>query len=77
MTTWTATPQQIMRFSVFEAPLSLNAVSTQFKLTFKGALNINLTHLLYVVMLPPPNFFCRVKIFPIKTIYHPTMKKRD
>ena len=42
---------------ILELLVILIILKSVFKLTFKGALNVNLTHLLCVAMLPQPNFF--------------------
>ena len=55
-------------FIILEIFVILIILKFGFKLTFKGALNINLTHLLHVVMLSQPNFFRKVKIFPVIAI---------
>ena len=55
-------------FIILKLLVVLIILEFSFKLAFKGVLNVNLTHLLYHVMLPQLVFFRKVKIFPIKAI---------
>ena len=53
---------------ILELLVILEILKFDLKFAFKEALNVNLTHLLYVAMLPHPNFSRKVKSFSGKAI---------